>query len=104
HTKPGGRWDNDAGLARLSGRRGSALGKVEPKGFGTGIVAAGGDDFGRARLRVPKHKLREIRVCDIGETLHELLDRRRLTIVAAEIQIHSLAEMLRAEQHLEHAH
>src|SRR5262249_19718638 len=103
-TRPTASGITMAALLRCPGVAGMLWARSRPKGLGPGMVAAGGDDFGRARLRVPKHKLREIRACDIGETLHELLDRRRLTIVAAEIQIHSLAEMLRAEQHLEHAH
>jgi len=40
----------------------------------------------------------------IREALHEMLDGRRLAVVAGEIKIHSLAELVRAEQRLEHPH
>ena len=40
----------------------------------------------------------------VGEALHELLDRRGLAVVAREIEVHALAEVVGAEQRLEHAH
>ena len=46
----------------------------------------------------------EVGTRHIGEALHELLDGRRLAVVAGEVEIHALAERLRAQQCLEHAH
>ena len=44
------------------------------------------------------------RPLDVGEALHELLDGRGLAVVALEIEVHALAEQLRPEQRLDHAH
>ena len=91
-------------LARLAGRCGHALRQVEAIGLRARIVAASGDDLGRAGLRVPEHELREVRARYIGEASHELLDGRRLAVVAGEIEVHAFAEILRAEQVGQHAH
>ena len=61
-------------------------------------------DFRRAGLRVPAHELREIAAAHVGEALHELLDRRRLAVMAREIEVHALAEQFGPEQRLDHAH
>ena len=84
-------------LARLARRCGHALREVEPIGLRPRIVAASGDDLRRAGLGVPEHKLREVRARYIGEASHELLDGRRLAVVAGEIEVHAFAEILRAE-------
>ena len=67
-------------------------------------MAAGSDDLGRAGLRIPEHELREVYIRRVGEALHELIDRRRLTVVAVEVKVHALAKFFGAEQRLEHAH
>src|SRR5262249_37574262 len=102
--KTKGEGDDDRLLLRLAGSRGDALYDLQPISFRAGVVAAAGHDLGGACLRIPEHELREIRARYVGETLHELLDSRGLAVVTAEIQVHALAQVLRAEQHLQHAY
>src|SRR5260370_30878199 len=54
-----GERDDHRSLAGLAGRRRNGLRKIEPIGFCSGIVAAGGYDLGRSGLRVPEPKFRE---------------------------------------------
>src|SRR5690242_20694722 len=61
-------------------------------------------DLRRARLRIPAHELGEVAAANVGKTLHELLNRRRLAIVTGEVEIHSRAKEIRSEQRPEHTH
>ena len=61
-------------------------------------------DQGRTGLAVPEHELAHVPAADVGKTLDELLDGGGFAIVAFEIQIHTGAEFLRAEQGVHHAH
>ena len=67
------------------------------------VVVAVRNHFGRAGLRVPAHELRELGVVRVREAFHELIDRRRLAIVALEVEVHALPEGLGADQGLQHA-
>ena len=51
-----------------------------------------------------QHELRKVDAGSVGEALHELIDRGGLAVVALEVEVHALAEILVAEQALEHAH
>ncbi len=96
--------DHHRRLVRLARRRRDGLRDVEPVGLGARIIVRRDDDFRRAGLRVPKHELREIAAADVGEALHELLDRRRFAVMPGEIEIHALAKQIGPEQDLDHAH
>ena len=88
----------------LPRRRRQHLNKVEPQAAGSGIVSQRHFDFRRTGLRIPAHELAHVAAANVGKTLHELLDRRRLTVVSGEVEIHAGTEVLRAEQRLDHAH
>ena len=90
-------------LVRLAGRRRDRLNHVQAISPRARIMAAGGNDLGGAGLRVPQHELREVGAGDVGEALHELLDRRRFAVVTDEIEVHPLAELLGSEQGPDHA-
>ena len=62
-----------------------------------------GDELRRARLRVPELELREVDAAGVLEAGDELLDRRRLAVVALEVEVHALAEAVCAEQRRDHA-
>ena len=91
-------------LVGWPGVGGIDLREVELVGLRRRIVVAGRHDLGRAGLRVPAHELREVALADVGEALHELLDRRGLAVVALEVEVHAFAEQLGAEQRVDHAH
>ena len=85
-------------------RRRKRLRDVEPIGLGGRIVGAANRDFRRAGLIVPAHELGEIASRNRLETADEILDRRRVTVIALEIKIHAGAKRFRADQALQHAH
>ncbi len=58
--------------------------------------------FGVPACAVPAHEPAEIASRDVGEAADEVLDRRRLAVIAAEIHVHAGAEGVRADQTLEH--
>ena len=91
-------------LVGLAGRRRDRLCDIEPVGLGARIVMRRHHDFRRSGLRVPAHELRKVAPADIGEALHELLDRRGFAVMPVEIKVHALAEQFGAEQGLDHAH
>src|SRR6185436_15102326 len=60
--------------------------------------------LGCASLGIPSQELLEVSAAGVLETGDEVLDCRRLAIVALEVEVHALAETLPPQQRLEHAH
>ena len=75
----------------------------EGGGFLAPIIGQIADDFGRAGLRVPALELREIFAACVREARDEVFDRDGLAVVAIEIEIHSGAKLLAAQNGLDHA-
>ena len=83
---------------------GSTCATVELGGLRRLVVVELADELRRAGLRVPGHELGEVAPAGVLEAGDEVLDRRRLAVVALEVEVHALAEALAPEQRLEHAH
>ena len=77
--------------------------EIQREGFRRFVVGCRGFDERGARLVVPTRKLGQIPPRSFGETGHEILDRRRRSIVAFEIKIHAFAKGIVADEHLQHA-
>ena len=97
-------WHRHRQLDGLPWRRRKRLRDVEPVGLGGRIVGAANRDSRRARLAIPTHELGEIASRNSLETTDEILDCRRVAVVAGEIKIHAGAKRLGADQALQHAH
>src|SRR5690606_15418867 len=69
-----------------------------------GVVACGDGNTRRSGLMVPERELREITARGFLETDEEILDGYSLTIMALEIKIHAGAELIRAQDGVDHAH
>ena len=58
----------------------------------------------RTGLMVPQRKLRQVGSRRRLERPHEILDRRRVAVMALEIEVHTGAELVRPEDRADHAH
>src|SRR5690606_6487971 len=82
---------------------GQKLLKRERVGASLAVPGLGHLQLWRASLLVPQRELGKVTPCRLGEAGEEVLDRRRIAIVALEIKVHAGAEALIAENGLEHA-
>ena len=95
--------DRQRALGRLARRRRRRLRQRQLQHAGGFVVASGQGDLGCAGLLVPVEEVGEVATRSLGETGDKGLDRRRLAVVAFEIEVHALAEGLGPQQGLQHA-
>ena len=67
------------------------------------VVVERAGELRRAGLVVPEHELGEVASRSVGHGGDEILDRRRLAVMALEVEVEAFAESLAAEQGLQHA-
>ena len=83
---------------------GSTCGDGELGRLGARVVLELAHQLGRAGLRVPGHELLQVAARGVLEAGDEILHRRRLPVVALEVEVHALAEAVAPQQRLQHAH
>ena len=91
-------------LVGLPGRGRKLLAEGEGEAAGFLLVGAVDLEHRGSGLFVPQGELLEIEPARLLETGEECLDRRCLSVVTAEVEIHAGPESLVADEALEHAH
>jgi hypothetical protein len=95
----------DAGFAQapfIGGRR-QCLGQRQRVAFGGGVIGTLGLQARRAGAGVPAAELGQVRTRRILHGGDEVLAGHGLAVVAREVEVHALAEVVAADQGLDHA-
>src|SRR5699024_5479109 len=90
-------------LGTLPWRCRNGLFQRQREGGRARVIGGGGADERCTGLHIPAEELAEIAAACILEALDEILNRRGFTIVALEIEIHALTEILRTQNGGDHA-